>query len=201
MAKDLNKTRIRDSKIALLVTVLIVLFTRAFFEVDGTPHEILDYSGYFLVAVCALGRLYSTAFLGGFKNETLITYGAFSVVRNPLYFFSLIGITGIAFLSTHIVVIVGLPVFFIALYHALISREEKFLEEQFGDDYRAYKKRVPRLLPNLCKYQAPDSIEVVPQYLNNAFKDAIWWFLPFPVFELVEYLQEVGFIKQFILIP
>lgn len=192
MAQSLNKSRMLNSKIALLGAFFLILFSRQFWENETPLHEFLDYGGYFLVALCALGRVYTTAFLGGFKNEDLITYGPFSIVRNPLYFFSLIGITGIALISNHLVVIIGLPLFFIILYYFLIQREEAFLEQVFGENYRAYKARVPRFVPNVSLYEAPETVQMSPRYINKALKDALWWFAPFPFIELVEYLQETN---------
>lgn len=192
MATQLNKSRMRNSKFFILLAIFIVLFTKTLIPYETVAHEAMEFVGYFLVSFCALGRLYSTAFLGGFKNQRLITSGAFSVVRNPLYFFSLIGIVGISLISGHIVVIIGLPLAFIVIYHQLIKREELFLENTFNQEYREYSTLTPRLIPNLKLYQAPQSVEVVPKYLNKAFKDAIWWFAPFPVFELAEFLQESG---------
>ncbi|MCF8495928.1 MAG: isoprenylcysteine carboxylmethyltransferase family protein [Alphaproteobacteria bacterium] len=201
MARNLNKSRIRDSKIALIAAFLVVVFTKAFIDSETPMHEMVEFTGYFLIALCAMGRLYSTAFLGGHKNETLITYGPFSVTRNPLYFFSLLGLTGVALLSVHLLIIVLLPLFFIVAYHFLIKREGEFLLGKFGDEYRAYMASTPRLFPNFKRYHAPDIIQTVPRYLNKAFRDAIWWFLAFPVFEGIEYLQEAGLIKPLFLLP
>lgn len=87
------------------------------------------------------------------------------------------------------------------IYHFLIRREEAFLLETFGDEYAAYMKSVPRLIPNPRLYQAPERIETVPKYLNKAFKDAIWWFAAFPLFEFAEYLQEAGVVQPLFVIP
>ncbi len=201
MAKNLNKSRMRDSRVVILAVLFAAFFTKALIPYETHMHEGLEFFGYFLIALCAMGRLYSTAFLGGFKNQTLITYGAFSVVRNPLYFFSLVGMTGIAFISTHILIIIFMPLFFIVIYHFLIRREEAFLLETFGAEYEAYMKSVPRLIPNLRLYKAPEKIETVPKYLNKAFKDAIWWFAAFPLFEFAEYLQEDGIVTPLFTIP
>ena len=160
MAQKLNKSRMFNSKVALILAFLLILFSRQIWENESPLHELLDFSGYFLIALCALGRVYSTAFLGGFKNKDLITYGPFSVVRNPLYVFSLIGVTGIALISNHLAVIIGLPVFFLVLYTFLIKREEQFLESEFGESYQEYKKTVPRLLPNFSLYNAPETISM-----------------------------------------
>ena len=201
MAKSLNKSRMRDSRLVLILALLAAFFTKAFIPSDGEAHEVMEFIGYVLVAFCALGRLYSTAFLGGHKNQTLITYGAFSIVRNPLYFFSFVGITGIALISAHIVIIAVLPIVFFVMYHYLIKREEVFLQEQFGEAYAQYKKDVPRFFPNFKLYQAPDTIEAVPKYLTKALKDAIWWFAAFPIFELAEKLQKLGYIKTLFMLP
>lgn len=201
MAKNLNKSRIRDSKIIIVLALLIVFLTKALIPSTSEMHEVIEYFGYFLVAICALGRVYSTAFLGGHKNQTLITYGAFSVVRNPLYFFSLLGMTGVALISGYITIMVVLPVFFIALYHFLITREEVFLTEEFGEEYKAYMGAVPRLLPRLSLYKAPELVEVNPKFLAKSFKDAIWWFAAFPLLEFAEYLQHSEIIRPFVTLP
>lgn len=192
MAKKLNKTRMRDSKIMLVLALAVMLFSHQYWPDDKPMHELFEFFGYILLAVCALGRMYATAFLGGKKNQELITYGPFSIVRNPLYFFSLIGITGIGFISNHISLAIILPVVFTLLYIRLIKREETFLRETFGKPYETYTKKVPRLLPRFSLYQAPEQVMMTPRFLNKAFADAIWWFLPFPLIELVEYLQTSG---------
>ena len=201
MARSLNKSRMRNSRIILLVVLLACFFTTALIPYETELHVEIEFLGYFMVAVCALGRMYSTAFLGGYKNEKLITHGAFSVMRNPLYFFSLLGMTGIALISGHIMIIVAVPLFFVVLYHFLIKREEAFLLETFGEEYKAYMVSTPRLMPNFRLYHAPQTVEVVPKYLNKAFKDAVWWFAAFPMFELAEYIQENGIIKAPFIIP
>lgn len=201
MAKSLNKSRMQNSRIVIAGALAVVLFTSALIPPEMALHETLDYLGAILLAVCGLGRVYATAFLGGHKNETLITHGAFSVVRNPLYFFSLLGMTGIALVSGHIVLMVIIPVFFLVLYHYLIKREESFLLEKFGQTYADYMKSTPRLFPNINLYRAPDTVEMVPKYLNKAFKDAIWWFAVFPIFEFIEYLHRSAYIKPLFMVP
>lgn len=195
MAKALNKSRIRLSKLAITLSFILLIFGKEYWLHESSLHETFDYLGYFLLAICALGRLYSTAFLGGHKNQTLITWGPYSVVRNPLYTFSLIGVTGIAFICNHPLIIIGLPLFFYFMYVDLIKREEKFLEKEFGKKYKAYTAAVPRLIPNLSLYKAPETVEMSPRFLNNGLFDAIWWFSAFPIIELIEWLHDTGIVK------
>lgn len=194
MAKDINRSRLRDSRLIVLIALAIVLFSRQYWPDSTMPHELFEFAGYVLIAVCVLGRVYTTAFLGGFKNRQLIDYGPFSVIRNPLYLFSLIGVTGAALMSNHPVVMIGLPVGFLVIFLRQIRREEQFLEARFGDDYRRYVGAVPSLWPRLAGYRAPDTIVVSPRILANAVADAVWWFVPLPLIELVEYAQELGYL-------
>ena len=72
MAKALNKNRILGSKLILASSLGIVLFSRQFWGEENPIHEIFEMIGLVLVMICALGRVYATAYLGGFKNDELI---------------------------------------------------------------------------------------------------------------------------------
>jgi len=81
-------------------------------------------------------------------NHTLIRTGPYSLVRHPIY-------TGLLFGVAGTVIIIGEPLGLIALTLMLgicvwkIRMEEKFLQEEFGEDYARYKKEVPALIPHL----------------------------------------------------
>ncbi|MBU0800435.1 MAG: isoprenylcysteine carboxylmethyltransferase family protein [Alphaproteobacteria bacterium] len=201
MAKKLNKSRIALSRVMILMLLVVVFLTDSLIPMESGAHEVLDICGIVLISICALGRLYTTVFLGGFKNDMLVDYGPYSMVRNPLYFFSLLGFTGVALMSGHLVVMVGIPLGFIVLYNFLIRREEVFLRSHFGEPYEAYMRRVPRLFPAPNKYHVPDTVLCHPKFINKGFKDAVWWFAAFPLVELAEFVQEQGYIKPLIFLP
>ncbi len=48
------------------------------------------------IFVAIAGRAWVLLYIGGRKNSELVTYGPYSITRNPLYVFSLTGITGVA---------------------------------------------------------------------------------------------------------
>jgi protein-S-isoprenylcysteine O-methyltransferase Ste14 len=192
MAKSLNASRVRDSRLVVLIALAIILFTKPYVTEASELHNVVEYIGYFMVAICVIGRVYCTAFLGGHKNATLITYGPFSICRNPLYAFSFIGAVGIAFISNHLILIAAIPAIILAVYLSLIKREEDFLRQEFGAEFEAYCARVPRLLPNFSLYEVPETIPMNPRFLLKSIKDAIWWFAAFPLIELIEYLQDTG---------
>ncbi len=197
MAKSLNKNRMLGSKVAIALTIGTVFLSRQYWPEETPYHEIFELTGTVLVALCAIGRIYATAFLGGFKNEMLVTHGIYSIMRNPLYFFTLLGVTGVALMSNHLSVIIGLPLFFVILYSGLIQREQAFLQEKFGDEFLAYKKKTRALIPNFSHYTAPQVIEINPRYIGKAFMDAIWWLMALPLIEFSEYLQEHHILPTF----
>lgn len=201
MAKDLNKTRIRDSRLLMLLAVVGIVFGERALPATSLTSELIKLAGYFMVTLCAMGRLYASAFIGGLKNKQLVNYGPFSVTRNPLYVFSLIGFTGLALMSGHILIVVLVVGGFAYMYKKLILREEEFLKLEFGQGYIDYMKRTPRFWPNFRAYFCPDEISCRPKYLVNAFADAVWWFLPLPVFELIDYFHATGALKTFFYLP
>lgn len=190
----LLKARMRHSRYLVLAVAVLILFSNAMLPVEGAWHEALEGVGYFLVAICALGRLYCTGFIGGLKNETVIRSGPYSVVRNPLYVFSFMGVMGIAMESGMLTVFVLLVGGFLLYYPRVIAREEAFLLHKFGEDYARYKQEVPRWIPNFHLWQEPEEIPLRPKFLKNAFFDAIVWFIPLPLFELLESIHQAGYL-------
>ncbi len=187
MAKSLNKNRMFFSRALILCAVILILFTRQYWGYESALHETLDAIGYILIVFCGMGRLYTTAFLGGVKNRELVTYGPFSVVRNPLYVFSWLGFTGFAVFSNNIWVMLLVPAGFFFLYLFLVKREEGFLAETFGADYEVYRARVPRFIPDFSNFHQPDIIAMTPRYYLNGLLDNIWWFIIPVILEMMEF--------------
>ena len=83
----------------------------------------------------------------------LMTSGAYSLVRHPLYVANTLIWIGCAMISgTWFLPIILLLVSFI--YHERIAaREEAFLLDAFGDRFRAWTRDVPALIPRLSGYR------------------------------------------------
>jgi protein-S-isoprenylcysteine O-methyltransferase Ste14 len=202
MATALNLNRKRDTRRGVLLFLAVVLIAEPrFAPLESFLNSIQEIVGGLLIAAAAIGRIYTTAFIGGHKNETLVTYGPFSICRNPLYFFSFIGALGVGIISHYLLFMIALPLLFCRIYFALIAREEVFLREQFGATYDVYCARVPRFFPRLSLYQAPDTVIMKPEFLNKALRDSLLWFLAIPFMELVEYIHTYGLIPYLITLP
>jgi protein-S-isoprenylcysteine O-methyltransferase Ste14 len=75
---------------------------------------------------------------------SLAGQGIFAHLRNPMY-------VGMALVVLGVVIGFGLEWTFLLLivgalvmHYGVVLREERYLERKFGDDYRAYKRSVPR---------------------------------------------------------
>ena len=83
------------------------------------------------------------------KADVLNTTGPYSVVRHPLYlgnYLIALGLSGFS-RAWFLPIIVTLAT---ALYYERIAaREEQFLEERFGDEFRRWASTVPAVLPAL----------------------------------------------------
>ena len=77
-------------------------------------------------------------------TTTLVTDGMYGHTRNPLYVGVSVALCGIALifdLDWMLLLIIPGCIF---LHFAVVKREERYLEQKFGDVYRRYKARVPR---------------------------------------------------------
>lgn len=82
------------------------------------------------------------------KKETLVTSGPYRYVRNPIYLGSFTFIIALALVAANWLLLVPALVL-ITIIYAQIGNEERMLIEKFGDRYREYMKRTPRLIPKL----------------------------------------------------
>jgi protein-S-isoprenylcysteine O-methyltransferase Ste14 len=115
------------------------------------PHRII--AGFMIligIAVFAAGiRNFSSATTpvqGTKPTRALVTTGIHGWSRNPIYLgmFLIYGGIGIAVRSPWILILT-LPLAII-MRHAVVAREETYLDRRFGDVYRNYKARVRRWL-------------------------------------------------------
>ncbi|MCO6474070.1 MAG: isoprenylcysteine carboxylmethyltransferase family protein [Melioribacteraceae bacterium] len=114
-----------------------------------------------LWGVCYAGS--ETRTTGSVGGTFLVVSGAFSYLRNPLYFGNILIYLGIGIMSMALfpyLQIVALAFFFIQ-YHFIINEEEKYLQKTFGQEYSDYKKNVPRLFPKFTQYKN-ESIQQPP---------------------------------------
>jgi len=147
MQAFLARHRIGVSRAFFLVVIALILFTISSWSPAGSFLWALRAVGFALVVVAALGRLWCSIYICGYKNRRVIQDGPYSVVRNPLYCFSLLGGVGVGFLVGSLAITALILLFFVWIYPITIRDEEENLERVLGQDYTDYKAKTPRLMP------------------------------------------------------
>jgi len=74
----------------------------------------------------------------------IVVSGAYKFTRNPMYLGMLLFCIGFAIILSDLWILILTPVCGWLIYHLAIRHEEIYLEEKFGDAYRAYKAGVRR---------------------------------------------------------
>ena len=72
--------------------------------------------------------------------------GPFRFSRNPIYVGLTLAYTGLSLVFNSYWPLLFLPLVLLLMHFGVIRREETYLEELFGEDYRDYKARVRRWL-------------------------------------------------------
>lgn len=170
-----------------------LLFTKT--EIHSTlARSVMGYAGLLLTAVGALGRIWSSMFICGYKKKVIIDTGPYAAVRNPLYVFSFIGLLGIALASLNLLFAVLVIAMFLAYYPLVIISEEQNLKRIHGRIYEAYLQRTPRLVPDFKKLDLPENYGVNAKDFSGAFLDAIWFFAAYVMIDVIAALHANGLI-------
>ena len=77
---------------------------------------------------------------------TIVTNGPFAHTRNPMYLAFTLIYSGIALAINTLWPFVLLPLLLCVMHYGVIQREERYLEEIFGEKYSNYRRKVPRWL-------------------------------------------------------
>lgn len=98
-----------------------------------------------LVLYCASKfRRAQTALPPWKTTSSIVTSGPYQYSRNPIYLsFVIFGLGMAALLNTFWVVLMQIPLIAIITI-IVIQKEERYLEQKFGEDYQIYKTKVRR---------------------------------------------------------
>lgn len=80
------------------------------------------------------------------RSTVLVTSGSFRFTRNPMYLGMVLILLGVAVLFGTVGPLLPIPLFIWVIQSRFIVGEENFLEELFGEQFLAYKRKVRRWL-------------------------------------------------------
>ena len=87
------------------------------------------------------------------KEKRLATDGLYALVRHPQYSGLLLALFGEGVVHWPTVFSVTVFPLIVLAYTLLAKREEKLVIEEFGDEYRAYRERVPMFFPRIGRWK------------------------------------------------
>lgn len=148
------KKRIRiQGLLIFLVIVLFVLFANFVIPQwqKEWEDELFDTFGVLFVLFGFLLRMVAR----GYKEEVsqggrkLVMQGPYTLMRNPMYFGTLMIGTGIISTLFRFWTLPLFLVIYFSIYIPQVNREEKILSARFGKDYKSYCDAIPRYLPKI----------------------------------------------------
>ncbi len=200
---DLRRVQLIRKGVLLIAILGVIAFAAVTRSIGGDTllHEALEAIGLALIAICIIGRAWCSLYIGGRKKAEIVDRGPYSITRNPLYVFSFMGAFGMGALTGSATIAMMFLLIAVAVFAATVRREEAWLSSTFGEVFAAYVARTPRFWPNLSLWRDGDSLEIRPAFFLRTLRDGAVMVLAYPLFESVEYFQDIGWIKIIMSLP
>jgi protein-S-isoprenylcysteine O-methyltransferase Ste14 len=201
MEFSITRSRVSISRLFGLMVILLIIFTGHSFSQGGVVDFAFEASGMCLLGIATLGRLWALMYIAGNKKRELITIGPYSIMRHPLYSFSLIGAVGIGLASENLLVLACIVLFCGLYYPPAIMAEERKLIDKFGDLYLGYIRQVPAVIPQLSLYRSPECWEVKMPQFTRSVRDALGFVWMYLLLHGIEALQQWGVVPLLWKVP
>ena len=187
---NIQKKRLIGVKIlgTLIFTLMLIL--------TGHQNIIMDILGFMLIVVAGVGRIWSSAYISGFKSGKVVKDGAYSLMRNPLYFFSFLGFLGVGFVFGSIIISLLLVGIFWITHSPIIEFEENKLYELFGEEYERYYNSTPRFFPKFSQFSNPKTIQFYPRKFTKTLIEATYLIFSYGVIKLIVWLHQISILPN-----
>lgn len=148
--------------------------------------------GYALVGVAVAGRAWTAIYLVANKQHHLVTSGPYSMCRNPLYFFTFVGLIGIALAAGSLVLAGLIGVWFALFYPLVIRKEEAKLAHLHGGAFTTYRQSTPPFFPRLTRLREAASCRVEPARVRANSIDYVWMIWGLGLVQIFAFLHQGG---------
>ena len=193
-----SRLRIPLSRICVVALTAVILFNGSYWDrAHSMFGDLLTSLGLLLISVATVGRLWCNAYIVGYKNNTLLTTGPYSISRNPLYFFSSLGAVGVGLMTESLVVTATIALLFAATYPSVILAEEARLASLHGEAWKQYVASVPRFWPKFRQLSEPERYTIHPQLFRRHLGDALWFTWAAALVLLIETLHVAGMLPTY----
>jgi protein-S-isoprenylcysteine O-methyltransferase Ste14 len=197
VAQAKTNWRILIPKLLFLPTIGFAIVSGHIYAEDGFWDTTWEVVSFLILLVAAFGRVWTSAFISGRKDHELVTDGPYSMTRNPLYFFSLLGYVGAGLAFEKLTVSFAFGIVFLLSHWPTIIAEEKKLRKHYGESYEDYARRVPRFIPRIGKLELRDTVTFRPKIFNRAVLDCALIMSVFILAHFIEYAQKASWVPVY----
>jgi protein-S-isoprenylcysteine O-methyltransferase Ste14 len=200
MSSSPSTPRLRIT-IALLAGVLALVAVSERSWATGLAGVVMQLAALLCIACAALGRVWSSVFIAGFKDESLVRTGPYSALRHPLYALSLLAALGIGLATRSLAITVALVAILGAIHATAARREDAVLHHHHGAAFDDYRRSVRPFWPRASTYEVPERLEIRPRVLWKAFLDAGSVLGYFTLLVVADALQLAGVTPTWLWLP
>ena len=194
MKNKVARYRLFFSKILLLAFIVsLVIFEHG--AINNVAASIsLDIIGFAFVLIGGFGRIWASLYIEGNKIGKIISKGPYSMMRNPLYVFSLILLMGYCLAIQSIIIASVSIILFALIYLPTIYNEEKRLLSAHSQSYERYYQKTPRFLPKFSNYKESETgreISVNIRNIKNVLIEIAGFIFFFGIIKLLDLLHYI----------
>jgi protein-S-isoprenylcysteine O-methyltransferase Ste14 len=187
--------------LALFVVVLALVAVSQRRWASGLAGEALQLAGLACIACAALGRVWSSVFIAGYKDALLVRAGPYAALRHPLYALSLLAAVGVGLTTRSVAIMLGLVTALGAIHVAAARREDALLAARHGAAFDEYRRAVRAFLPRWSAHAVPEQLEIRPRVLWKSFLDAGSLLGYYALVRLADALQLAGVTPTWLVLP
>jgi protein-S-isoprenylcysteine O-methyltransferase Ste14 len=192
--------RIATTRLVVSLLVVPLVFGTHAIHKKGLLDELFELSAIIFISIGTYGRLWCSLYIAGYKRNCLITMGPYSMVRNPLYFFSFIGGLGVALSTETFSYVFLFTLLFGAYYPSVIRDEEQDLHALYGEAFEAYCRQVPSFWPRISLLREPDYYCFNTRLYRRNILESMCFFLAHAVLEIIEHCHDKGWLPTLFLV-
>lgn len=193
--------RLATSRTLLIGSVALACVSERTWPLNSPTAVTLEALGLTMILFGAFGRVWCAGHIAGRKNKDLVALGPYSIMRNPLYFFSMFAFVGSGLCFDSIALgLIFLAVFLITHFPTILA-EEKFLRGAFGAEYDAYCARVPRFFPNPALFVKATEVTISIKAFTRSLLEAGLMPLAFLGAQGIVRLHDAGALPSLVKLP
>lgn len=127
--------------VSLAVTASISFLFEPMFRITENYDKLIIIAVVMVIVGFTLNLIAAFSMLSSYRKGQLATGGLYSIFLNPMYVFQIIiTIPGLLLFFNSLLVMITIIPTFIAF--KVFVKEEKYLEEKFGNQYKDYREKV-----------------------------------------------------------